>query len=293
MKNFQKGSVIVCVLIIVIIALAATLSYVYLKKSSSPSSDQARAADTIATTSINRLDASTIIKPKVANPVVVGSSIHVISPNGGEIIKVGSTYKISWTASISDSSTLSIFLVNDSIHCPVGSVGCWTSYGITGNQKNTGSFIWDTNTKMFGDAGPNTVGVTPGSQYKIKICTVICDTSDAYFTVASDTPVLTQGIIGTVNATGCGTLPADGTCNDRPEHLPGISVSIKSIDAVDANGNAVSTHVVATLATDQYGNFQAGLSTGSYIACSNSNCTSAVTVKKGALTSIIISVPRS
>ena len=113
--------------------------------------------------------------------------VTVTSPNGGETLKIGQTYTISWNSSDIGSSTVSIFLNDDSINCS-GYTGCWSSFGVASGLQNTGSYSWNTNEKMFGDAGPNTVPVTAGSEYKIEICKdprAVCDSSDNYFTITN------------------------------------------------------------------------------------------------------------
>jgi hypothetical protein len=117
-------------------------------------------------------------------------SINVMSPNGGETIKIGETYLISWSSSdLVSSSTISVSLQDDSIHCPVGYLGCWNNFGIASGLEKTGSYSWNTNEKMFGDGGPNTVPVTPGSEYKIEVCIDnsqnVCDYSNNYFTITN------------------------------------------------------------------------------------------------------------
>jgi hypothetical protein len=119
-------------------------------------------------------------------------SINVTSPNGGETIKIGQTYPISWKSSSLGTSTLSVFLQDDSIHCPAGYTGCWPSFAIASGLPNTGNYSWNTNEKMFGDGGPNSVSVTPGSEYKIKVCedsTSICDESNNYFTITNSASI--------------------------------------------------------------------------------------------------------
>jgi hypothetical protein len=123
--------------------------------------------------------------------ITVGNDLlGVTYPNGGESISAGGTYNITWriyNASFA-SSTVSISMENDSIHCGYMVVGCWTSFGIASGLKNTGSYSWDTGMKMFGDGGPNSVPVAPGSEYKIKVCidgTQTCDDSDNYFSISS------------------------------------------------------------------------------------------------------------
>lgn len=124
------------------------------------------------------------------------SLIKLLSPNGGEIYKVGDTIKISWKDDKVKNSypnyNGSIKLYNDSIKCKEGSIGCWSSFSIDSiSYKDNGVYLWDTTKKLFGNAGPNTVKVDSGEKYKIKICfkddkdVQNCDLSDNYFTFKS------------------------------------------------------------------------------------------------------------
>ena len=127
------------------------------------------------------------------------TTLKVISPNGGDKIVIGSTYKITWSSTgLKSSDAVNLFLVDDDIVCPINNsgavaVGCSSAFGL-GNTTNTGSYSWNTNLKMSGDAGPSSIQLGPGAKYKIKICqigTSICDISDNYFTVSSSGTVLT------------------------------------------------------------------------------------------------------
>ncbi|MFA6446041.1 MAG: PKD domain-containing protein [Candidatus Paceibacterota bacterium] len=144
----------------------------------------------------------------------VRPSLKVTSPNGGENIKIGQKYQITWDAKNLDGG-VSIYLIDDSIKCPANIVGCWTSFGLGGGFsfssfqildpiKNTGSFTWNTNDKMFGPAGPNSASVLSGTKYKIKVCIEdICDESNGYFKITSpsNSNIIISGISGpqTVN----------------------------------------------------------------------------------------------
>ena len=145
------------------------------------------------------------------------TAFRITSPNGGENINIGQTYNITWNSTgINSSAKLSIFLDNDSIHCPVGIVGCWSSFDIdNGNGvNNTGNYSWDTSKKMFGDGGPNSVPVTPGSEYKIKICTYgtnTCDESDNYFNISSTVQNSQSPVISGIDAPTTLTTGQTGT----------------------------------------------------------------------------------
>ncbi len=93
----------------------------------------------------------------------------IISPNGGEKISAGSIYKIKWDPELfGNVDTVNLDLKDDSIDCSHKQIGCWSSFGIE-NTKNTGSYLWDTSKALFGDAGPGTVSVKPGSSYRISV----------------------------------------------------------------------------------------------------------------------------
>ncbi len=122
-------------------------------------------------------------------PVIplVQPSITVLSPNGGETIEIGQKYNITWNTK--NTNNITVVLINDSIQCRTGIVGCQNSFTIY-SGKNTGSYLWDTNKKMFGGStGPNSVSVVPGSQYKIGVYATgesgMGDISDSYFKIVS------------------------------------------------------------------------------------------------------------
>jgi len=93
----------------------------------------------------------------------------LITPNGGEIIQAGSVYEIKWNPTLlGNVDNVSLSLEDDSIKCQPMSMGCWSSFGID-SVKNTGSYMWDTSKKLFGDAGPNTIEVTPKTTYRISV----------------------------------------------------------------------------------------------------------------------------
>lgn len=141
----------------------------------------------------------------------VKETIKVISPNGGETIRIGQKYNIKWESYNLSGPKVNVFLEDDSINCPSGIVGCWSSYAIAGLIQNDGSYLWDTSLNLFGSGGPNTYTIRPGVNYRIKVCssmTDVCDESDNYFSFVSsqiNTPVI-SGISGpqrlNVNQTG-------------------------------------------------------------------------------------------
>lgn len=96
-------------------------------------------------------------------------SYSLITPNGGEQIKAGSIYEIKWDPNqFKNIDNVDISLNDDSIKCSPMSNGCWSSFDII-STKNTGSYLWDTSKKLFGDAGPDTIDVSPNSNYRISI----------------------------------------------------------------------------------------------------------------------------
>ena len=114
---------------------------------------------------------NTIKKLNEEKKLPESQNVTVLSPNGGEKIMLGQSYPVTWSSSgFSASDKVTIYLKNDSLNCPTGMVGCWTEFGIVSQPiQNTGSYVWNTNLKMFGDAGPNSVAVTIGNNYKIHV----------------------------------------------------------------------------------------------------------------------------
>ena len=155
--------------------------------------------------------------------------IKVISPNGGETIKIGETYKIKWKSNISRKARVDIFLYDASIRCRPGVVGCWSSFGI-GSTKNTGSFMWDTSKYMFGSGGPGTVSISEGDDYKIilRVYNVgISDKSDNYFEIVNNDVYLAPVISGV----------------SGPQNLDVGQTGTWSVKAYDPNGGNLSYSV--------------------------------------------------
>jgi len=132
------------------------------------------------------------------------SYVRVVSPNGGEQITLGQTYKIKWKSNISRNAKVYVYLYNDDISCPAGIMGC-SSMSWIGATKNTGSFLWNTNNYMSGLSGLNTMPITQGNKYKILIRINnygVSDKSNNYFEIIdsyeSASPVIT-GISGPQN----------------------------------------------------------------------------------------------
>ncbi len=98
--------------------------------------------------------------------------ITVTSPSGAETLKVGQAYYILWNSSglnVSDDVYISLQTMTV---CPAMMAGCQNSFTINSSSvKNTGNYLWDTNTKMGGaSTGPNSMPVVAGSNYRIKVC---------------------------------------------------------------------------------------------------------------------------
>ncbi|MBU6231288.1 peptidoglycan-binding protein [Patescibacteria group bacterium] len=129
-------------------------------------------------------------------------SIQVTYPNGGETLTLGNTYTIAWKSANIGSSQVSISLHDDSKYCPAGWLGCWTDYGIA-VVNDTGSYAWNTSLNMSGDGGPNSVPVTPGSSYRIKICDAsgnICGLSAGEFSIVASQPGSQSPVISGIDA---------------------------------------------------------------------------------------------
>lgn len=150
-------------------------------------------------------------------------TIKVISPNGGETIRIGQKYSIEWDSEILNGPKVSISLEDESINCPAGIVGCWSSFIFDGWIQNNRSYLWDTSKNLFGPGGPNSYTIRPGVKYKIKICSAIsdniCDESNNYFSIISsqsNAPVISE-ISGpqslNVNQTGTWKVTASDTNN--------------------------------------------------------------------------------
>jgi len=103
-------------------------------------------------------------------------SIIIISPNGGENIEIGKTYRIRWNSTISSDQYGISLLKNGTNYL---SAMCCNTYSSGENY-----FDWSV---------PTGVVISPGSDYKIKVYTAsgTQDTSDANFSIFSNLPAVT------------------------------------------------------------------------------------------------------
>lgn len=189
MKNYQKGFVGPLLIIIGLVIVGGSAYYLGTRQVNMV--DDTKEINTNIPV-ISTEDEKNIAIPTNKPVISVNNSkptITVLSPNGGETIKSGSVQNITWDSMSLGTSTVTINLVDESKICPVGITGCQSSFGIDFGVKNTGSYSWDTNKKMFGGStGPNSVSAVPGSKYKIEICkdySTICDRSNNVFTMSS------------------------------------------------------------------------------------------------------------
>ncbi len=114
----------------------------------------------------------------VATPVIaapVPTVPTVLAPNGGEIIKMGSTYPIKWKASVGV-STVNIY-IDTGIRCVVAP--CPSNIVIANGVKNTGSYSWYVNPKItYGNGSGLRMFISNGNY---------SDSSDATFSIAAAT----------------------------------------------------------------------------------------------------------
>lgn len=213
-----------------------------------------------------------------------GASLRVTSPNGGETWQKGTTQNITWTGSqgvvASAIWTGSIWLDPAIPACaePTASIRCMIAvhapYVIAQNVNlNSRSFAWtvgqilnDTQSDL-----PN-IGTVSDGQYKVRICPVnsnasnvnssACDSSDAYFNIASNVsngnaPVI-NGIDAptslVVNQTGTWTVHA----TDPQNGTLGYSVDWGDVVLNVSQGYAASLNAVqftqSTTFTHSYSN---------------------------------------
>ena len=194
-------------------------------------------------------------------PTIV-TPLKITSPNGGEKIMIGSTDKITWSSTgLKSSDTISLSLVDDDIVCPINNsgavaVGCSSAFGL-GNTTNTGSYSWNTNLKMSGDAGPSSIQLGPGAKYKIKICQVgtdICNTSDNYFTISSTQTTSTSTI---ATSTPVATSTTSTSILPPTPKKPTVKTS-------STCGGQVDLTWVQTIGANSYNVYRATSENGSY-----------------------------
>ena len=116
-------------------------------------------------------------------------SITVLSPNGGETLKIGETYSIKWSAVGSNSNDIYISLVEN-----MGGVTAPCNFSIVklaNGGSNTGSYSW----KILPEYSSDMCGSTKiaGKQFKIMVSfrdasgrIVLSDESDNYFNITQD-----------------------------------------------------------------------------------------------------------
>ncbi|MCD6384785.1 GPI anchored serine-threonine rich family protein [Candidatus Sumerlaeota bacterium] len=105
-------------------------------------------------------------QPTGQQPIIRTNYIRLLYPNGGEVLKIGSTYRITWNASAT-LKTVGIRLVNTQYNL---------LYTVVTTTPNTGGYLWQV---------PSYVYPAPG--YKIKIyhpsTPSLYDVSDSTFTI--------------------------------------------------------------------------------------------------------------
>jgi hypothetical protein len=112
-----------------------------------------------------------------ANKVKADTSITVISPNGGENIEIGKTYRIRWNTTISNDQYYISLLKNGSNYSQV-----------------MGGYSYASGDCYFDWSVPTGTVISPGSDYKIKIYNAsgtVQDTSDTNFSLFSNLPAVT------------------------------------------------------------------------------------------------------
>jgi len=115
------------------------------------------------------------------------SSITVLSPNGGETWAKGTTQNITWKDIITTptyiiQTSYDIGLIPLTSACPIGQVCPIPATAVIVKSVFGSSYAWSVG-KLGG-------GLTPDGNYSIQVCrsgTSICDASDSYFKITSDT----------------------------------------------------------------------------------------------------------
>lgn len=104
----------------------------------------------------------------VQTPIIRTNYIRVLYPNGGEVLKIGSTYRITWNATAT-LRTVGIQLLNEQNNL---------IYSVVSSIPNTGGYLWQIPSYIY-----------PAAGYKIKIyhpsTPSLYDISDSTFTIVS------------------------------------------------------------------------------------------------------------
>ncbi len=165
---------------------------------------------------------------KTEYPTPITSGIQVISPNGGEGLALGTTYRVAWNTKYNFPAD--IFLVDQTALAPI-QIG----------DEYTGYFDW-----VVGKRNRNSDReIKPGS-YFIKVCvladpsdekSVVCDQSDSYFKIYSDTQTgePKPGVFGIMSS-----VPSSGAVDARmPSNPDGSTVSgWQTFELIFNEGNA-------------------------------------------------------
>jgi FlaG/FlaF family flagellin (archaellin) len=182
MKNLQKGSVAVILLVIIVVVLLGVIGWMYTKQStkvdrvSNSTSTINTQAETLNSNTfqskINQTTDTAMIQP-VSNP-----SIKITSLNDGEILNQNTSYTLAWTYSglnNSDSITIGFRTPNENV--------CWAGKTIASNRSY--SFV-PNQVKCEGSIS----NLKNGGQFKAQLIVDkysdgrgVADTSDNYFTI--------------------------------------------------------------------------------------------------------------
>ena len=125
---------------------------------------------------------------------VAQSSLSVISPNGGEMWKVGETHNITWSAKNALPSAYVIISLN--------SMQGATSTTLISSTTNSGSYSWTIPSIL-----QNITPLNGGNVYKVNVSVIdttgkkLYDSSDNYFSITNDSTVCAQDMYTCPNGT--------------------------------------------------------------------------------------------
>ena len=148
MKNLQKGFIVPLLLVIIAVLLAGGGTYVYTQQKQDNQAVVPNGSEQKTSTTQAIPTTQTQVVNTAPNTTAQAPSVTVLSPNGGEIWRVGDTYDIRWSAP--GVSSIYIILENN------------TGYGevniAQGIDASKGVYSWMV---------PTTV--VPGSDYSVRV----------------------------------------------------------------------------------------------------------------------------
>lgn len=227
MKNSQKGFIVPLLIAIIAVLVIGGGIYIYNNKKAEAPVLPIDINTDIQTTNQTQQQTNTQNPP--ANNK---SSITVLSPNGGEVFKVGSTQTISWkTTGLSKNSKVTIILSS------VGTGGSreGDAYQLISTTDNIGKYTWVVTSPM---------SLSPNNTYNISIY----DYTNSQIIDINDTPF---SITSSVSTSGWKTYSENNVSIQIPQNLKFVS-GVPVVLGGCAKGFTISNSTAGTVVLTLY-----------------------------------------